>query len=446
VEIIPSNQWYIDVLSQKQRFLDAAEEINWHPAYMKSRYRSWVENLKWDWCISRQRYFGVPFPVWYCKNCKKPVFAEADQLPVNPMEELPGKKCSCGCEEFLPETAVFDTWATSSVTPLINARYGESDDRSREILPMGMRHQAHEIIRTWAFYTIVRSLYHTGSIPWRDIMISGFVLAKPGEKISKSKNNAASSPMQLIETHSADCIRYWTAGARLGTDTFFSEEELKVSKRFLNKLYNAAKFAGMHLEDYRPDCGETVRLLPPDLWILERVKEASGEAAAFLEEYETGLARKKVDELFWEDFCDYYIEIVKERLYQPEKHGEAERRGAQHALYHSLLGILKLYAVYIPHMTEYIYQSCFRGFEGAVSIHQLLWQQEKADELLLEFGGHLKETIGRVRKEKTEKQMSMKEAIPELVITCPGKLRKLYKQSETDIRACTNAAAIIFRS
>ena len=446
VEIIPSNQWYIDVLSQKQRFLDAAEEINWHPAYMKSRYRSWVENLKWDWCISRQRYFGVPFPVWYCKNCKKPVFAEADQLPVNPMEELPGKKCSCGCEEFLPETAVFDTWATSSVTPLINARFGESDDRSREILPMGMRHQAHEIIRTWAFYTIVRSLYHTGSIPWKDIMISGFVLAKPGEKISKSKNNAASSPMQLIETHSADCIRYWTAGARLGTDTFFSEEELKVSKRFLNKLYNAAKFAGMHLEDYRPDCGETVRLLPPDLWILERVKEASEEAAAFLEEYETGLARKKVDELFWEDFCDYYIEIVKERLYQPEKHGEAERRGAQHALYHSLLGILKLYAVYIPHMTEYIYQSCFRGFEGAVSIHQLLWQQEKADELLLEFGGHLKETIGRVRKEKTEKQMSMKEAIPELVITCPGKLRKLYKQSETDIRAYTNAAAIIFRS
>ena len=107
------------MLSQKQRFLDAAEEINWHPAYMKSRYRSWVENLKWDWCISRQRYFGVPFPVWYCKNCKKPVFAEADQLPVNPMEELPGKKCSCGCEEFLPETAVFDTWATSSVTPLI---------------------------------------------------------------------------------------------------------------------------------------------------------------------------------------------------------------------------------------------------------------------------------------------------------------------------------------
>lgn len=175
-------------------------------------------------------------------------------------------------------------------------------------------------------------------------------------------------------------------------------------------------------------------------------KGSLGGAAAFLEEYETGLARKKVDELFWEDFCDYYIEIVKERLYQPEKHGEAERRGAQHALYHSLLGILKLYAVYIPHMTEYIYQSCFRGFEGAVSIHQLLWQQEKADELLLEFGGHLKETIGRVRKEKTEKQMSMKEAIPELVITCPGKLRKLYKQSETDIRACTNAAAIIFRS
>ena len=226
VEIVLSNQWYIDVLSEKERLLKAADEIKWHPEHMKNRYKIWVENLKWDWCISRQRYFGVPFPVWYCINCKKPIFADDSQLPVNPLEDKPLGKCECGCSEFTPEEAVFDTWATSSVTPFINAKYSEKDDISKEILPMGMRNQAHEIIRTWAFYSIVKSIYHTNEIPWKDIMISGFVLEKPGEKISKSKNNDSNTPLTLIENHSADAIRYWAANSKLGTDTFFSEEEL----------------------------------------------------------------------------------------------------------------------------------------------------------------------------------------------------------------------------
>ena len=227
VEFIPSKQWYIDVLTEKEHFLKAADEINWYPEHMKNRYIIWVENLKWDWCISRQRYFGVPFPVWYCKNCQKPVFAEEEQLPINPLETSPLHSCTCGCNEFVPEDAVFDTWATSSVTTLINAKYGEKGDISGEILPMSMRCQAHEIIRTWAFYSIVKSLYHTGRVPWKDIMISGFVLAKPGEKISKSKSNDSNSPIHLIETHSADAIRYWAANSKLGSDTFFSEEDLK---------------------------------------------------------------------------------------------------------------------------------------------------------------------------------------------------------------------------
>lgn len=213
VELLPSKQWYIDVLTDRERYLEAADEIRWHPAHMKNRYRSWVENLKWDWCISRQRYFGVPFPVWYCRACGRPAFADEDMLPVNPAESRPASACACGCDEFLPERAVLDTWATSSVSTLINARYGEQDDRSDELLPMGMRSQAHEIIRTWAFYSIVKSLYHTGRIPWKDIMISGYVLAKPGEKISKSRRNGADSPMALIERHSADAVRYWAANS-----------------------------------------------------------------------------------------------------------------------------------------------------------------------------------------------------------------------------------------
>lgn len=447
IEIIPSNQWYIDVLSEKERFLQAAEEIKWHPEHMKNRYKLWVENLKWDWCISRQRYFGVPFPVWYCKDCNEPIFAEEEQLPVNPLEDKPRKTCKCGCNEFVPEEAVFDTWATSSVSPLINARYGEKDDISKEILPMGMRNQAHEIIRTWAFYTIVKSLYHTGQLPWENIMISGFVLAKPGEKISKSKNNDSNTPMTLIEHHSADVIRYWAANSRLGTDTFFSEEELKLSKRFITKLYNAAKFSILQLSDYeKPEHYDADKLLPIDQWILQRVNETTIAVTGLLNDYEIGQARHEIDQLFWKDFCDYYIEIVKERLYQPEKHGFEQRYSGQYALYHSLLGILKLYAIYTPYVTEYIYQDFYRKHEKLISIHQMTWDTEETQGIYIEFGEHIKELIGEVRRKKTEQHMSLKDELQELMITCPKKFREFYRSTEQDLKACTAAKRVVIRS
>ncbi len=453
VEIIPSNQWYIDILTEKERFLKAADEINWYPAAMKTRYRLWVENLKWDWCISRQRYFGVPFPVWYCRECGRAVFAQEDQLPVNPMESKPKRSCECGCSEFIPETAVFDTWATSSVTPLINARFGEKDDRSDIILPMGMRAQAHEIIRTWAFYTIVKSLYHTGRIPWKDIMISGFVLAKKGEKISKSKNNASSSPVRLIETHSADVMRYWAANSKLGTDTFFSEEELKTAKRFITKLWNASRFVLSRLEDMdikdmdfkSMDKTNMRGILPVDQWILERVNETTIKAEKLLVEYETGQARHEIDDLFWKDFCDYYIEIIKERLYQPEKHGLEERRSGQYAIYHALLGILKLYAIYTPHITDYIYQEFYREREKEISIHKLVWnRKENIGKELLAFGDTLKTTIMEVRKYKSENNLSMKEKMETVTVTCNKALEKYFKETEKDLLACTNSEGIIY--
>lgn len=463
VEFIPSRQWYIDVLSEKERFLQAADEIRWHPEHMKNRYRIWVENLKWDWCISRQRYFGVPFPVWYCRDCQQPVFAEKSQLPVNPLETRPLGPCACGCDSFVPEEAVFDTWATSSVTPLINAAAWEkantnegtrkdlsgasSSDETSRFLPMSMRSQAHEIIRTWAFYTIVKSLYHTGRIPWRDIMISGYVLAKPGEKISKSKGNAGSSPMALIETHSADAIRYWAAGSKLGTDTFFSEEELKISKRFLHKLYNAARFAILQLEDFtKPARYDQSELLPVDRWILQRVNETTQKAAKLLEDYEIGQARHEIDNLFWRDFCDYYIEIVKERLYQPEKHGASQRTSGQIGVYYGLLGILKLYAIYTPYMTEYIYQDFYKAHEKELSLHQTLWTTGDTQSDILAFGTHLEGVIAQVRKEKSEKQLSMKEPIPKLLISCPMGLRGFYEKSLGDIMACTGAGRIVLQS
>ena len=435
IEIIPSRQWYIDILSEQERFIKAADEINWHPAGMKSRYIAWVENLKWDWCISRQRYFGVPFPVWYCKACGKPAFAKAEQLPVNPLETEYDGICECGCPDFTPESAVFDTWATSSVTPQINERLG------LKLTPMSMRTHAHEIIRTWTFYTIVRSLYHTGDIPWKDLMICGFILAKKGEKISKSKSNNALDPESLVATHSADVLRYWTAGARLGTDTFFSPDELSVPKRFITKLWNASKFSISHLRDV--DLTQTPVLLPIDRWIIERTNETTASAARLLYRYEAGSARHEIDDLFWKDFCDNYIEIVKERLYEPGIHGVEERKSGQYALYYVLLNVLKLYAIYVPHITEYIYQEFFRQHEKTASIHLTHWvKPSRIDNGVIRFGEKIKDIIFEVRRYKSERNLSMREEMESLDIHAEQRFEEWFKQTGKDIQACSRAARI----
>lgn len=441
VEILPSKQWYIDILTNKDQFLKAADEINWYPEYMKNRYVLWVENLKWDWCISRQRYFGVPFPIWYCKNCGNVIIADEEMLPINPLETNPDKSCSCGANEFIPESSVFDTWATSSVTPQINAKWGEENDISNRILPMSLRTQAHEIIRTWAFYTIVKSLYHTNQIPWKDIMVSGFVLAKKGEKISKSKGNSQLEPKLLIENHSADVIRYWAANSKLGTDTFFSIDELSIAKRFITKLWNASKFSISHLQDI--NLNADVDLKPVDRWIIETCKQTTVNARKLLDQYEIGPARHEIDDFFWKDLCDYYLEIVKERLYQPEIHGHKERQSAQYALYYCMLNILKLYAIYVPHITEYIYQEFFRQKENSISLHKLYWETEEFidDEIIL-FGEKLKEIIAETRKYKSENALSMKTEIEEVIIATDDKFMELFKQTIGDIKACCRAKKI----
>jgi len=437
-EIIPSKQWYIDILSEQERFISAADEITWYPANMKNRYLAWVENLKWDWCISRQRYFGVPFPIWYCKDCKEPVFAEKKQLPINPLETEYNGICKCGAANFTPESAVFDTWATSSITPQINERLG------LELTPMSMRTHAHEIIRTWTFYTIVRSLYHTGVMPWKDLMICGFILAKKGEKISKSKNNNSSDPKHLVATHSADVLRYWTAGAKLGTDTFFSPDELPTSKRFIIKLWNASKFSISHLKDF--DFAKAQAFLPVDKWIIERADETMASAAKLLKEYEIGSARHEIDEFFWKDFCDNYIEIVKERLYKLDIHGNEERKSGQYALYYALYSIVKMYAIYVPHITEHIYQEFFRQHEEEVSIHITQWSKPTSiDADIISFGEKLKNTISEMRKFKSERNLSMATEIETIEIQAEQSFIDWFKQSEKDLKACTRAKRIVYR-
>lgn len=202
MEIITQEQWFIRIIDIKETLVRLGDEIGWHPAHMKKRYSEWVENLKWDWCISRQRYFGIPIPVWKSRKTGEIILPDISQLPIDPLKDRPlHLPADHTYDDIIPETEVLDTWATSSLTPLINAKFFESANLNRIIQPMDLRPQAHDIIRTWALYTIIMGYYHTGGAPFKDILISGHVLASKGQKISKSKSNASNTPAELIRKY-----------------------------------------------------------------------------------------------------------------------------------------------------------------------------------------------------------------------------------------------------
>ena len=439
VEFYSTHQWFISVLPHRDEILAAGEQVTWYPQFMKRRFRDWVENLQWDWCISRQRYFGVPFPVWYCQDCGSIVLPEDGELPVNPLSTQPSRGCICG-GNLEPETDVMDTWATSATTPLINARWGENDDMSDKLLPMSMRTQAHEIIRTWAFYTIAKSIFHRQEIPWQDIMICGFVLAKKGEKISKSKGNATDTPQGLVEHHSADVLRYWAASARLGSDIAFSDRELAAGKKVTVKLWNASKFSLMHLEDYQWQPGQVIEVL--DQWMLKRLAELQHTMASQLDKYEVGLARETLERFFWNDFCDNYLELVKDRLYNPDRRGLAQRLSAQSTLYQVLKELLKMFAIFLPHITEEIY---IKGMAPKdISLHLTHWG-EFEDLPVTEFPGQdFFEILSEIRKGKSTQGLSLATAVKKLTITGADSLLKNIAPAKDDLAAASKAEAIEF--
>lgn len=431
VEYSVMKQWFIDIMNHKNDFLKIGEEIKWHPEHMKSRYNEWVENIMWDWCISRQRYFGVPFPVWYCKECGEPVFAKLEDLPVNPLVDKPHiDSCKCGCTEFIPETDVMDTWATSSVTPLINMRYGEKENYESFLKPMSIRTNASEIIRTWDFYTIVKSFYHFGTRPWDNVMISGFVMANKGEKISKSKGNSKVEPIDLINQYSADVIRYWAGSGRLGTDIVFSEETLLRGRKLVNKLWNVAKFIEMHLVDYEDKEFKTYEYI--DKWILGKYQEMEAGFIKYLDEYEVGLALNHLEKFFW-NFCDNYIEIVKHRLYRPEEFGEVPRYSGQKTVYTLLYKLLQDFSIFFPFITEEIYQELYHDDK---SIHLTQIKPLNFDFVNeIKNGDIMIDIISQARGEKTNNNVSLKTPIKNFELGVNEELADAINKSIKDFKA-----------
>ncbi len=434
IEFLAPKQWFIRILDKKKELIEQGKKIKWHPEFMRKRYENWINGLEWDWSISRDRHFGVPMPVWHCKKCHNVLVADEKQLPVDPMKDKPLSKCSCGSQEFEPEKNVLDTWATSSMTPEISLSLVNEEGEMQNMLPMSLRPQAHDIIRTWAFYTIVKALYHYNKVPWNNTMISGFITLG-GEKMSKSKGNSI-EPQTIMEKYSADALRFWASSSKLGEDLEYQEKELIAGQKTITKLWNAAKFVSMHLKKTdKPEKLETF-----DLWVLSKLNRIVEECTTSFQEYEYYKTKSMTEQFFWKTFCDNYLEIIKNRIYQGSKQ---EKLSAQYTLYTALLAIIKLFAPIMPHITEEIYQNYFKKHEGKIkSIHLCEWP--RADKGMInekteKIGDLACDIINNVRQFKSKSQKSLK---AEIILTIESDKLLELEPVLNDLKAVTSAKEI----
>ena len=429
IEVLPTKQWFIKILDKKKQLIDQAKKINWKPEFMLKRYENWVNGLEWDWNISRNRHFGVPIPVWECPKCNEIILPEEKELPVDPLQLK--KKCNKCKTEAVGEKMVFDTWATSSVTPQIVSALSEGKVK----IPLSLRPQGHDIIRTWAFYTIVKSYLHEKEIPWKDIIVSGNV-SLGGEKMSKSKGNII-EPRSVLDNFGADALRYWAASSKLGEDLDYQEKDLVTGKKFVTKLWNATKFVFMNLGDYDGKKPKKLCLLD-EIFLGEINKVIENSTKSFLE-YEYSKVKLDVDSFFWKSFCDNYMEIVKHRIYNGS---EEEKASAKYVLYNSLFAIVKMMAPITPFITEEVYQKFFKKIEREESIHISAWPGVFEVKLNKNNDGvweKFVEILEVVRRNKSENRKSMK---AEIILTLTAKDKKVLSECMTDLKSVTCAREI----
>ncbi|MBN1544137.1 valine--tRNA ligase [Candidatus Woesearchaeota archaeon] len=447
IEFIKAKQWFIRYLDLKDDMLKWGEQLNWYPSHMRNRYENWVKGLQWDWLVSRQRYSGVPFPVWYCSKCDETIMADGKELPVDPINSRPPVKAcpKCGSTEFTPEKDILDTWATSSLTPRLAVEL-MPDDIQPKLFPMSLRPQAHDIITFWLFNTTFRSNMAFGCNPWKDCVISGWALDPHGKKMSKSKGNVI-EPQVMIDRYGADALRFWAAGSKLGDDLPFQEKDLVTGKKMVNKLWNASKFSIMHLKDfdYRVTA-QKANLRVMDRWVLSRLQRLIKDCTDTFSNYEYAKSKAETEKFFWGTICDNYLEVCKDRLYNPDKRGAEAKAAAQFTLYQLLLNILKLVAPVMPHVTEAVYQSYFAGKENDRSIHISRWPE--VDESLVDEGAEkagelVIAVIGAVRKFKSEQKVSLKKPV-KLVVECDDGQRKMIESALEDLTSTANAVSLVF--
>jgi valyl-tRNA synthetase len=429
LELVPTRQWFVHLLEHKQALIEQGRQVEWDPPYMRTRYEHWVEGLNQDWNLSRQRYFGVPIPVWYEVrddgeiDYDRPILPTDDMLPLDPTASPPpgydqGQRNQPG--GFAGDGDVFDTWATSSVTPQIMSHWTVDPERHTQLFPMDLRPQGHDIIRTWAFYTIVKAWMHEGVIPWRRIMLNGWILDPDRKKMSKSKGNVV-TPASLLSEYSADAVRYWAGRARPGVDTIADPKTFKVGRRLAMKVFNASRFVLTQLDSAgarydRMLWGEIRE--PLDLALMARMRGLVEQSAIHFEAFDYPWVLHSVEETFW-DFCDNYLELVKLRSYADED--SAARRSGLATLETSLHLFLRLLAPFLPYVTEEVWSWRFAGSGRDASVHTAAWPQtEELDEIPAPDGeGHLEcaiEVLGKIRRTKTDARKPLRWPIDRLAI------------------------------
>ncbi|WP_435319291.1 valine--tRNA ligase [Haloarchaeobius sp. TZWSO28] len=401
VEFRVSKQWYIEILDHKEEYLEAGEEMDWYPEKMFTRYKHWIEGLEWDWLISRQRDSGIPFPVWYCDDCGHEVLAERESLPVDPLsDDPPVDACpECGHDEFEPEDDVLDTWATSSLTPLVNSGWDWDSSKEEftfanpELYPADLRPQGHDIISFWLFHTVVKCYEHTGEVPFDSVMINGHVLDENREKMSKSRGNVV-DPARVVADFPIDAIRYWAASTAVGDDFPFKEKDIVAGEKLLRKLWNASKL----IEHLAPEAvAEPDELDDLDEWILAELDDTVETLTDHFVEYEFAKARDTLRTFFWNTFCDDYLEIAKQRL------DEEDSQSTKYALRTAHATFLKLFAPLMPHITEELWHD----MHGEESVHLQDWPEPKGYEANLAAGENAMAVIGALRRYKSEHQLPL---------------------------------------
>ncbi|MBD3238904.1 MAG: valine--tRNA ligase [Candidatus Moranbacteria bacterium] len=423
MELVKSRQWFIKIANLQKTWLKYGRQLNWYPKSMFKIYQNWVQSLKWDWCISRQRYFGVPIPVWSCQKCDHKIFAKIKDLPVNPLEDpAPVKKCpGCQNSKLQPESDVMDTWATSACTPFLLRELVGKNRQSvyDKMFPVSLRPNAFEIIRTWDFYSIVKSHYNFKKIPFKDVMISGHGLDEHGRKISKRLGNYQPSD-RLLQQYGADAIRYWATGASLGQNLRFNAKEIKKGRKTAIKLFNINKFLSIHLEELSQkhiksisqNLNQNKDLEPADLWILKSLNQCIKKTTTAFENYNYAGAKNTIHDFFWSQFADYYVEFIKYRLANSRL--TASKKAALAVLYQVFFNIAKLYAPIIPFITEYVYRQSFSKNHSCESIHVCSWPEKLA------FSGRINQqefnqalaAIDEIRTYKSKQGLALGKEIP----------------------------------
>ena len=442
VEVLERKQWFMNTRKLTDTVEQAANEIVWYPDYMKNRLIDWAKSLDWDWVISRQRLFATPIPVWYCKTCGELILAQENWVPIDPKLEKPHiDKCpKCGGKEFISEQDVLDTWMDSSITCAVHAGWPDRADW-KHLYPASVHPSGTDIIRTWAYYLMVRHLAMFNEKPFSSCLINGMVLGSDGRKMSKSLKNYAAAP-EVLNKNGADATRQWAAGGgATGSDIPYRAQDVEYGRRFLVKLWNVSGFACNLLGDYKPEEESEVDLQLLDKWIISKTENLTKKVTEAFEKCQFNIAIEEIRNFTWHVFCDFYVEAVKDRLYREDIYGKGNRAAAQYTLYEVLYRLLQLLAPVIPHLTEEIYQYMYLEGKGYQSIQVSPWPKfdpELVDEAVERDGDLITAIMSEIRRDKAEKKLPLNAPIRNLTIYA--------KDDETAVtirQGCTDIAATL---